>query len=388
MHSSPGILELVLCFIAYILLGLAPLAGVTYLIYFLVTLPMRRQERARGFIDLLELGLKEGRTPEAAITQAASSRDAALGARFHLLAAYLEQGARLDEALNLAPRLLPPQIVAMIRAGSRIGDLSKVLPACRLLLRDSVSQVRGALNYLLLAAFVVTPFSIGVPLYLQIKVLPSFRSVFGAMTGDAPPPALTRFVLDSSWLFTGAQVGFFALLWLAALAYLGGPRLRCLADRWFPGAADRCLYLFPWRRKRLQRDFSAMLAVLLDAGVPEPQALRLAGESTANALVVRRAAAAARRLEQGVTLGEAIQVLDNSAELRWRLGNALRQSGGFARALAGWHDALDARAFQLEQTAAQLSTTALVLINGLIVGTVVAGIFLMLIQLINIAALW
>ena len=36
----------------------------------------------------------------------------------------------------------------------------------------------------------------------------------------------------------------------------------------------------PWRRKRFQRDFSAMLAVLLDAEVPETEAVGLAAEAT------------------------------------------------------------------------------------------------------------
>ena len=44
------------------------------------------------FLDMLELGLREGRTPEAAVTSAAASRDRSLGVRFHLLAAYIEAG--------------------------------------------------------------------------------------------------------------------------------------------------------------------------------------------------------------------------------------------------------------------------------------------------------
>jgi len=58
------------------------------------------------------------------------------------------------------------------------------------------------------------------------------------------------------------------------------------------------------------------------------------------------------------------------------------------RALAGWHEALEAKAFQLEQSAAQIATTLLVLLNGLIVGSIVIGMFLALIQLINRATLW
>jgi type II secretory pathway component PulF len=164
--------------------------------------------------------------------------------------------------------------------------------------------------------------------------------------------------------------------------------LRGWVNRIFPGAADRLLYLLPWRRKRLQRDFSAMLAVLLDSAVPESEAVRLAGESTANAVMIRRSAKAADLLQKGARLSEAVLRLDDSPEFRWRLANALSRAGGFLNALSGWHEALDAKAFQLEQTAAQVSTTLLVLVNGLIVGCIMLGIFIVLISLINHMTLW
>src|SRR5437867_4832161 len=112
-----GVLTVILCFALYIMLGLVPLCAFLYLIYYLLTLPMRRNERARLFLDLLELGLKDGRTPEEAITDAAASRDRSLGARFHLLGAHLETGMRFSQALEQVPRLLPPEIRAMLTTG-------------------------------------------------------------------------------------------------------------------------------------------------------------------------------------------------------------------------------------------------------------------------------
>ncbi len=134
------------------------------------------------FLDLLELGLQEGRTPEAAVTGAAASRDRSLGVRFHLLAAHLERGLRLSQALEQVPRLLPPQVRAMLKTGERIGDIRKVLPACRLLLRDSVSSVRSALNYLILLAFAVTPAMVLVPICPQ-GIRPA--QVQGGLCGNA-----------------------------------------------------------------------------------------------------------------------------------------------------------------------------------------------------------
>jgi type II secretory pathway component PulF len=122
--------------------------------------------------------------------------------------------------------------------------------------------------------------------------------------------------------------------------------------------------------------------------VPEPDAIRLAGESTANAIMIHRSAKAAELLRKGARLSEAVLRLDDSPEFRWRLANALHGAGGFLKALSGWHEALDAKAFQLEQTAAQVSTTLLVLVNGFIVGCIMLGVFLVLIGLLNHMTLW
>jgi len=383
-----GIAGVVLIFLFYVVVGLLPACGIVYVIYFLLTLPMRRNERARLFVDLLERGLRDGRTAERAIAEAAASRDRVLGNRFRLLAAYLEDGMRLSEALDHVPRLLPQQLGATLKVGERIGDLTKVLSACRRWLQDSVSHVRAAHNYLLLLAFAVTPAIVFIPLVLRVKVLPSYRAVFAGMLEGEPLPAFTRFVFGSSGIITGIQLALVAIIWVVTLGYLGGPRLHRWIDRFLPNTSSRLFSLLPWRRKRLQRDFSSMLAALLDGQVPEVEAVRLAGESTANAVFQRRAGKAVALLNQGVNLPEAIRVMDDSGELRWRLANALRGSGGFVRALMGWHEALDAKAFQQEQAAAQLTTSGLVLFNGLMVASIVIAVFLVLIQLLNEAVLW
>jgi type IV pilus assembly protein PilC len=389
-QSDPftAIATLALVFVLYLLLGLLPVCGATYLIYFMLTLPMRRNERARMFLDLLELGLKEGRTPEAAIVGAAASCDRSLGARFHLLAAYLEQGMRLTQALEQVPRLVPPQIRAMLQTGERIGDLTKVLPACRQLLKDGVSQVRGALNYLILVALAVTPALVFVPLVLRIKVLPAFKMVFEGMLEGKELPAFTRLVFAGNGISTAIQLGIVAFIWLAVLAYLGGPRLHGWLHRALPGLQDWIICRLPWRQKRLQRDFSTMLAVLLDAEVSEAEAVTLAAQATGNVIIARRAGKVRGLLIEGVKLPEAIRVMDDAGELQWRLANALRRGSGFLRALAGWHEALDGKAFQLEQTAAQITTTALVLVNGFIVASIVIAVFLVFVKLINEATLW
>ena len=341
---------------------------------------MRRAERARLFLDLVETALKSGRPVEESLISVSQSRDLSMGVRFHLLAAWMEQNMRIGDALAKVPQFLLPQITAMLTAGQKIGDLRKVLPACRQLLKDAVSQTRGAISYLVILTFVITPAGIWIFCILQTVIIPKFLEISESVGGNPAPVAF----LHQHQLAVVLVQGFLLLaLWLAATIYVGGPRV----VSWFP-VLERVHYRLPWRRKRMQRDFSTMLAILLDSGVPEPEAVTLAAGCANNGVFRRRAARAVDALKQGMKLTQAVQAMDDSGEFGWRLANALHGRGGFLPALAGWHESLDAKAFQQEQAAAHGVTTALVLWSGLFVGAVVISVFMFLISIIDAGVLW
>jgi type IV pilus assembly protein PilC len=379
--------EIMIGVVAALALGiwLVVQASVLALVHFLLTLPMRRAEQARLFLDLIESAIKQGRPVEETIISLSQSRDLSMGPRFHQVAAWLEAKVPLEEALAKVPRFLPPQVTVMLMAGRKIGDLRKVLPACRQLLKDAVSQTRGAINYLIILTFVITPMGMGVVGVLKVVVLPKFREIFeGALVGDMGAlPRGADFVLGHSGAWIALQAGVLLLLWLAVFVYIGGPRVLA----WFP-VLQSLHYWLPWRRKRLQRDFSTMLAILLDSGVPEAEAVALAADCTANKVFRQRAACVVDDLKRGLNLTRAVQAMDDSGEFGWRLKNALHGVGGFFQALAGWHESLDAKAFQQEQAAAHGITSALVLWSGVFVGSVVVSVFMFLVSLINAAVLW
>lgn len=360
-----------------------------YGVYWLLSMPLRRRERARLFLDLLETGLNDGHAPERIIVDAARTNDRMLGLHFHSLAAHIEHGLRLPEALSRVPRLLPPEVAAMLRAGAEVGDLRRVLPACRQAINDAVSQTRGAINYLALTVFILLPAVPVLTWMFSIFVLPKFEMLAQDM-GGGPLPAFTQLVFGLRFPFVVLQLLAMFALQLLVLCYIAGPHLR-QPLRSLPllgGAIDWLLWQLPWRRKRMQRDFATMLALLLDANVPEPKALRMAAETTSNSLFMRRAEVAAGQLARGVALPEALRRLDGHREFEWRLANAARGTSGFMAALRGWFEALDAKAFQQEQAAAQTFTTAVVLWNGLLVGAFVFAVFLFLTSLIETATLW
>jgi general secretion pathway protein F len=369
------------------ILGTIALA-MPFVVYFCVSLPLRRRERAHLFLDLVEEGLRRGQNLESTIRELARTGDRSLGRRFRRLALELDDGLSLNEAMAATPNLLPVQVEAILCSGHAAGDVRKVLPACRLALRDSRSQVRAGLNYLpilSLGLLPVLPVMVGV---LQIWVIPKLAALERDSLPEAmllPQHSIAQF--SNPWLVV-VPLAFCGILTLLCAGYVAGPWLqRYLQPGGFP-YMDWLEYRVPWRRRRLKRDFCNLLAVLLDSGLPESEAVSLAARGMANASFRRRAARIGDRLRAGVSLTEAVQVLDPRGELRWRLTTSARAGGGFVQGLETWLESLDASAFQSEQAATHLFTTGLVIVNGVIVGLMAYGLIRLVVQLTEAAPLW
>lgn len=362
------------------------LLGIAYALYRAFGVPMRRQERARLLLDLIEVGLERGQSPEHTLGEVAAHRERVLGRPLRRLLARLRQGERLGAALARTPGLLPPAAVAMIQAGEALGDLRPVLPVCRRLLRDGVEQVSVAHHYLALIAFVTSPAWMGVFGVLTVFVLPKFRLIAEELgTGW---PGLLEGLLTWRTPLLAVLGGVLLALWTGVILYCGGPRLEQWLARHLSPLWEAWQTALPWNRRRLQRDFATLLAAALDTGLPEARALALAGTGTGNVRFQERVRAAETELARGVKLPDALVGLDEAGELRWRLANAGFGRGGFQSALAGWIEALEARAFRDEQVAAQAVTTGLVLLNGVLVALLAVGVFQLFVNLIWTGALW
>ena len=218
---------------------------------------------------------------------------------------------------------------------------------------------------------------------LSVWVVPQFKEVATGMGVKVWPFTQFVFALNDSHVLVGFELLIFSALLSVAALYIGGPGF----VRWFQFRSvpivDWIAWRVPWKQKKLQRTFSAMLAVLLDGGVPEAVAVRLAGDSTANEICRRRASRVLAALEKGVKLDDAVRAFDHSGEFHWRLTNATHAHGGFLNALRGWHEALDAKAFQQEEAATHIVTSGLVILNGVVVALIATAMFGMLVMILR-----
>jgi type II secretory pathway component PulF len=380
MNDFPHFLIALFWYAVFILL---PGGAFSVLIHFLLSLPMHRRDRALFFLDLLETVLQRGQPVEQAILAAAENQDHSIGVHFYMVAAHIEGGDRLGEALEKVPGFLPPQITAILRAGEKLGDLKRVLPACREVLRVAPDTVRNTAHYMVAILLVFAPVACWLITLLSVFVVPKFKDVAANSGGGLWPLTAFVFALNDRFILVGFEMLVFLALMLVAVIYVGGPGF----VRWFQfrsvPVVDWISWRIPWKQKKLQRTFSAMLAVLLDGGVPEAESVRLAGDSTANEICRYRARRVITSLKKGVKLDDAVRAFDDTGEFHWRLTNATHAHGGFLHALRGWHEALDAKAFQQEEIATHVLTSGLVVLNGLVVALIATSMFGVLIMILK-----
>lgn len=354
---------------------LVPIILVGLFVFFALRRPLLRQEQARILMDIMESAFALGRPVEQVIVSLSHSGEKSMGYSFHILASHLEKGMKLGDALEQVPRLLPAQVVAMLRVGESLGDIPRVLPACRLVLNDGASKSRASMNYQIVFALVLNPLFLAIQPVITTKILPIFHDIYAGY--GAKIPFFTQWMAHWMPVLVGIQLLVSLCVYSFGIMFIGGPRGSGWLGNRLPRTVDLIQGRFPWRRLRCQRDFATLLALLLDSGVPEDQALALAGAGTGSPEFQGRAEQAAAKVRQGVKLTEAVQTLDSNGEFRWRLENAVHGGGrcGFTAALTGWRESLDARAYQQEQAGAQCISTVLLFLNAAAIALVALAVY-------------
>jgi type II secretory pathway component PulF len=386
LFALVGLSDFIRALLAWGLLWLAPFLLLSIAAFFLSTLPARRKEKARLFLDLLRAAILDGQSPERAIVRISETRERVLGARFHLVAAYIEQGCSLFEALHRVRGYLPPAVIGLLETSRESHDMKAPIQAARNALGGNLGKTGTALHYAFALMILMVPFALVLLPFLSVFIWPKLQQILLDM--EVPVPPLTQLVFQGApWLalLYGLVVVF---LILAFYAYVRAPRNFKSPATWAGGAIDSLVYSIPWRRKRAQRYFSLALGLLLHAGVPEPAAFERAGESSGSRFLTRRARTVAAKMSGGLALPKAIRFLDDSGELEWRLRNALQTGGDFLSSLRGWPDSLENVAWRAAETAAQFFSAAIILVNGLLVGGIISAVFLILISIINAGILW
>ena len=302
------------------------------------------------------------------------------------LADAIDRGVPPAEALDAQKDRIPAHLRGLVEGGLRTGRLGDLLGRFSSHANLTADLKRGI--WLALAYPAVT-LVVALALFLLVEVIlvGQFESSFRDF--GVPLPLLTVALIEISHAL---REGWPILVGLLAVAVLAALFFRFVMKRDRRNSLiSRLPVVGPLWRYTAWAEFCHLLALLLEAKTPMPEALRLAGRGVDNAGIDRACQEMAREVERGASLSDALagrapneravrrsMPVGLSNLLKWAedhstIAEILRMAGEMFQARSG-----------AQATFAGAVLGVITVIGGMIgVGVVVLGLFLPLITLVN-----
>ena len=294
---------------------------------------------------------------------------------FRICAEHLERGESLDNSLAALGSRLPSAMRGLIAAASRSGRLGSVLLEMleqQRRQRAMLREITAALRYPLVVFVLSLVVAFAIPIFVA----------------DQLGPLLRDFDLKLSYgsklmLWLGEAAGLWLLLAVGCAVVMVGVARVVAGETWWRGAWSRVPIIGPlWRWSGLA-ELSRLLAALLDAGLPLPDALVTAGEGVADTSVVETAHELAEGVRQGSAFSQTLRTAPRVPRMLLPVIEWGERSAALPEALRTVAQVLEARvrgrARWLRMT---LPPILFVLIGVTVLGCIV-NLLLPLIDLIN-----
>lgn len=290
----------------------------------------------------------------------------------------LRAGQPLSQALGGASQAFDPLFIAIVAASERSGQLVRALEDHAAYLAWSQS-LRSKLVAASVYPLLLLGAGLAVVLFLLLYVLPRFATVFDSLGKGVPDASMALIAFGAwaaanpvpTWTVVGGVPALLAVAW-----GLPGTRRRLAGWLWgLPGLGPR------WRVVVLARLYRGM-ALLLAAGVPVPEAMRLLHGAMAAPLQPALAAATVA-VGSGQRLSLAMQAHGLCTPVAQRMLRVGEGSGELAVMLeraATFHDDEISR---LSELVVRVVNPVLMLAMGVLIGGIVVLMYLPIFSLME-----
>ncbi|MCL6600093.1 MAG: type II secretion system F family protein [Alicyclobacillus macrosporangiidus] len=285
-------------------------------------------------------------------------------------AAGLRGGQPLSAVLAAHPRVFPPLLVNLARAGEASGTLDEVMERAAVHFEKQYytrEKVKSALAYPVfvgVAAVLVT-------VVLLVKVIPTFAELFASY--NAPLPWPTRLVLSlSGWLAHGSWALTLVVLtlWLTYRAALRTDRVRLVRD----GLRLRVPVFGPLALRTALATALRTMATLFASGVPVLECMDLTAAALDNSAVAHALLRARQGVASGERMSDQLQREPVFPPLVTHMIRVGEETGSIDTMLAKAADFYEAEAESMADRLKSLLEPLLVLVLAVVVGIIVLSV--------------
>ncbi|MBV9594342.1 MAG: type II secretion system F family protein [Actinobacteria bacterium] len=285
----------------------------------------------------------------------------------------IEAGLSLSAAMSKHPKVFPPLMVAMIRAGETGGFLDNALERIATNFEKDAA-LRGKIKSAMTYPVIVLGFSFLMIAGVMIFIVPIFEKMFKQLGGNLPLP--TQIIVNIShsmlWLapiLIGVAIGVSA--WTKAMLRTSPP---------FRLAFDKFKLRIPvfgslFTKIAISR-FSRNLGTLLGVGVPVMQALDVVGDTTGNSVISEAMQEVKESVRQGRTMSEPLLNHPFFPPMVTQMIEVGEESGQISQMLDKVADFYDREVDQAAEALTAAIEPIMVLVMGGIVGSMVVCLYL------------
>jgi type IV pilus assembly protein PilC len=293
----------------------------------------------------------------------------------------ISNGVPLSDAMAKFPKVFNTLYVNMVRAGEQGGILDVIFERLSDYLEtaEGVSRkVKSAMMY----PIVVMSVAVLVVIFLMVKVVPTFQSVFAEFHSKLPAP--TQFLINVSDFLASKKafllLVFFGMVWFGISLYR---KTKAGAFNW-----DKMILNLPifgiLVRKAAVAKFARTLGTLVKSGVPIMDALETVAKTSGN-LVLERAVLNARdSVREGKTLTQPLKESKVFPPMVTQMINVGEETGAMDTMLSKIADFYEAEVDAAVEGLTSIIEPILIVFLGVTIGFIVVAMFMPMFDLGNI----
>jgi len=295
----------------------------------------------------------------------------------------IESGATLSEAMAKFPKCFNRLFVNMIAAGEAGGVLDIILSRLADFMEKAQrlkSRIKGAMIYPL----VVLTAAFAIVVGLMKFIMPKFQQVLTEMTEGAELPKLTQvlmrishWIADEGGLFVLIAAPFVIIFLVKLLRKIRICRL----------VLDTINLRLPILRKIISRTsiarWTRTLGTLIGAGVPILEAINITKETAGNEVYANMLGKVHYSIRQGDTFANPLKQSKTVDAIVTNMIDVGEETGDLDKMLLKIADTYDEEVDVLVGSLMSLMEPIMIIVLGIIVGTIVLAIFLPMIKIIT-----
>jgi type IV pilus assembly protein PilC len=297
------------------------------------------------------------------------------------MAAAIEGGGTLTEALATHPRVFNPLYINMVKAGE-IGGVLEVALRRQAEFMEKSLKIKGKIKAAMFYPVAVLVVAMAIITLLTVFVIPRFQAIFDGLLNGRPMPAFTVLVLKISEGFRihFPTVGMVVLALAVALRILAGTR----HGRWW---YDRFKLMLPVVgticRKVVLSRFARTFGTLLGSGVPILQALTIVKETAGNVVVGGVISKIHNSVKEGGNIAGPLKESRIFPAMVSGMVDVGEQSGALPDMLMKIADTCDEEVDNAVSAMTSLLEPVMIIFLAIVVGSIVIAMFLPLIAIIG-----